>query len=342
MRVLILGGTRFIGWHIASLLKKEGYDVTIFHRGSTPLQELSGIRQILGEKSKLPSFRDEFQRFQPEAVIDCIGCTPSDGARIVEAFRGWVERLVFLSSCDVYRAHAVLHRSTDEPLQTTPLHEGSPLRTNAFPYRKPGADPADWRYDYDKIPIERLLLEEPAFQATVLRLPAVYGPRDYQRRVWEYLRRMDAGRKAIVVSESLSNWRWSRGYVENVAAAVSHVLTHQPGAVDVFNLGDPVVLSQKEWIERIAEVTDWDGKIVVLPDDQLGPPLRLPYNFTQDWSIDASHIRKATGYSDPFTLKESLRRTVEWHRANPPQLSAAEREQYRQEDDAEDQFLSQA
>jgi nucleoside-diphosphate-sugar epimerase len=87
--------------------------------------------------------------------------------------------------------------------------------TNAFPYRNSGANPNDWRYAYDKIPIERLLLEEPAFQATVLRLPAVYGPRDYQGRVWEYLRRMDAGRKAIVVSESLSNWRWSRGYVEN-------------------------------------------------------------------------------------------------------------------------------
>jgi nucleoside-diphosphate-sugar epimerase len=175
-------------------------------------------------------------------------------------------------------------------------HIASTLK-NAFPYRKSGADPDAWRYDYDKIPIERLLLEEPAFRATVLRLPAVYGPRDYQGRVWEYLRWMDAGRKAIVVSESLSNWRWSRGYVENIAAAVSHLLTHQPAAVGVFNLSDPVVLSQREWIERIA---------------------------------------------DPFTLKESLRKTVEWHRANPPQLSAAEQEQYRREDDAEDQVLSRA
>jgi nucleoside-diphosphate-sugar epimerase len=109
----------------------------------------------------------------------------------------------------------------------------------------------------------------------------------------------------------------------------------------VFNLSDPVVLAQKEWIERIAEVTDWDGRIVILPDDQLPPPLRLPYNFAEDWSIDASHIRKATGFSDPFTLKESLRKTIEWHRANPPKLSAEEREQYRQEDDAEGQVLSQ-
>jgi nucleoside-diphosphate-sugar epimerase len=199
MRVLILGGTRFIGWHIASTLKNTGHHVAVFHRGTTPLQELSGIEEILGEKTKLPTFRDEFRLFRPEAVIDCIGYTPSDGARIIETFKGWLERLIFLSSCDVYRAHAVLQRATDEPVQDTPLHEGSSLRTNAFPYRKPGADPDDWRYRYDKIPIEQLLLAEPTFQATGLRLPAVYGPRDHQRRVWEYLRKMDAGRKAIVV-----------------------------------------------------------------------------------------------------------------------------------------------
>jgi nucleoside-diphosphate-sugar epimerase len=342
MRVLILGGTRFIGWHIASTLRREGHRVAVFHRGSMPLVELSGIEEILGDKTKLPDFRDDFRRFRPDAVIVCIGYSPSDGAKIVETFKGWLVRLIFLSSCDVYRAQAVLHRSTDDPLQNTPLHEGSPLRTNAFPYPKPGADPDDWRYDYDKIPIERLLLEELAFQTTVLRLPAVYGPRDYQRRVWEYLRKMDAGRKAIVVSESLSNWRWSRGYVENVAAAVSHALSHQPPAVGVFNLSDPVVLSQQAWIESIAEVAAWDGNIVILPDDQLPPPLRLPYNFAQDWSIDASHFRKTTGFADPFTLKESVRKTVEWQRANPPELSAEEWEQCRQEDDAEDQVLSRA
>ncbi|SRR5258708_39584382 len=37
------------------------------------------------------------------------------------------------------------------------------------------AGPDDWRYNYDKIPIERMLLEEPAFRTAVLRLPAVYG-----------------------------------------------------------------------------------------------------------------------------------------------------------------------
>jgi hypothetical protein len=49
-------------------------------------------------------FRDEFSRFRPEALIDCIGYTLADRSKIVETFEGVLERLVFLSSCDVYRA----------------------------------------------------------------------------------------------------------------------------------------------------------------------------------------------------------------------------------------------
>jgi nucleoside-diphosphate-sugar epimerase len=224
MRVLILGGTRFIGWHTASQLSRNGHDVTVFHRGSVPLRELSSVGEILGDRADLPRFRNTFRNLRPDAVIDCIGYTAADGMNLIETFRGWLDRPVFLSSCDVYRAHAVLLRATTEPLETTPLHEGSALRSNAFPYRNVPDGSDDWRHDYDKIPIERLLLAEPAFQTTVLRLSAIYGPRDYQRRVWEYLRKMDTGREFIVVSESMSNWRWSRAYVENIASAVAHLL----------------------------------------------------------------------------------------------------------------------
>jgi 2'-hydroxyisoflavone reductase len=51
MRLLILGGTRFIGRHIASTLKNDGHRVAVFHRGSTPLRELFGIEEILSEQT---------------------------------------------------------------------------------------------------------------------------------------------------------------------------------------------------------------------------------------------------------------------------------------------------
>ena len=241
MRVLVIGGTRFIGWHIASGLIRTGHSVCVFHRGATPLTGLDGASEILGDKENLSSYRDRFRDFHPEVVIDCIGYTEADGRTLIQTFAGWIPHLIFLSSCDVYRAHAVLHRATDDPVQITPLTEDSPLRTNIYPYRNYASGPEDWQYDYDKIPVERMLVGEPELRTTIFRLPAVYGPRDYRLRVWEYLRKMDAGRKAIVLALTLSNWCWGRGYVKNIAAAICHFLSKDSASSVVFNLGDPVI-----------------------------------------------------------------------------------------------------
>jgi nucleoside-diphosphate-sugar epimerase len=340
MRILIIGGTRFIGWHIASALRRAGHGVCVFHRGSTPLESVDGVSEIRGDKADLPSYRDRFCQFGPDFVIDCIGYTEVDGARLIETFAGVVPRLIFLSSCDVYRAHAVLNRSSNDLLQETPVSEDSPLRTNAFPYRNQASGPEDWRYDYDKIPIERMLVAHPGLKTTVFRLPAVYGPRDYQLRVWEYLRKMEAGRKAILLSESLSNWFWGRGYVENIAAAIGYFVSKEPASSAIYNLSDPIALSQKQWVQRIGQIAGWTGRIVVVSDDQLPDPLKLPYNFAQNWTIDSSRFRHATGFVEPFSLEESLEETIAWHRANPPTVSPEQVDRWQCEDEAEDRWLA--
>ncbi|MBV8098585.1 MAG: NAD-dependent epimerase/dehydratase family protein [Verrucomicrobia bacterium] len=340
MRVLIIGGTRFIGWHIASGLIRAGHSVCVFHRGSTRLEGLDGVSEILGEKENLSSYRDRFRDLHPGVVIDCIGYTETDGRKLIETFAGWIPRLIFLSSCDVYRAHAVLHRATDDPVQATPLTEDSPLRTNVYPYRKYASGPEDWRYDYDKIPVERMLLAQSGLDTTVFRLPAVHGPRDYQLRVWEHLRKMEAGRKVILLSETFSKWLWGRGYVGNIAAAICHFLSKETVSSAVFNLSDPVALSQKEWVEQIAAIAGWTGEILIVPDEFLPDPLRGPYNFAQNWTIDASRFRTATGFTEAFTLEQSITKTIASNRANPPTVSVEQAERWREDDEAEERWLA--
>jgi nucleoside-diphosphate-sugar epimerase len=184
------------------------------------------------------------------------------------------------------------------------------------------------------------LLAQPELRTTIFRLPAVFGPRDYRLRVWEYLRKMEKGRKAIVLALTLSNWCWGRGYVKNIAAAICHFLSKESTASAVFNLGDPVTLSEAHWVEHIAGSAGWKGKIVVVPDDQLPDPLKVPFNAAQDWAIDASRFRSGTGFTEPFTLQESLAETIAWLRQNPPSVSAEQLERWRQDDEAENQWLA--
>jgi nucleoside-diphosphate-sugar epimerase len=80
---------------------------------------------------------------------------------------------------------------------------------------------------------------------------------------------MDVGRKVILLPETFSNWLWGRGYVENIAAAICHFLSKETQSSAVFNLGDPVALSQKEWVEQIAGIAGWTGEILIVPDEQL-------------------------------------------------------------------------
>jgi len=98
---------------------------------------------------------------------------------------------------DVYRSYERLRRLALSAPDITPASEDSPLRQTLFPYRAMAKGPDDPFFHYEKILVERVVNASPDLPATVLRLPAVYGPGDNQHRIFEYLKRMDDGRTAI-------------------------------------------------------------------------------------------------------------------------------------------------
>ncbi len=88
-------------------------------------------------------------------------------------------------------------------------------------------------HDYDKIPIERLVMNGPTIQGTVLRLPAVYGPNDGQHRLFEFLKRMDDQRPAILLDE-----RWRNG-----AGRVAMLKMSPPPSLSPSQISVPLVAS---------------------------------------------------------------------------------------------------
>jgi nucleoside-diphosphate-sugar epimerase len=144
-------------------------------------------------------------------------------------FTGVAKRMVVASSQDVYRSFGLLNKHEDGEMDPSPITENSPLRTKLYPHRgeTPRAedDAQSWLDDYDKIPAERVVLNHPVLSGTILRLPAVYGPHDPQHRMFPYLKRMLDGREAILLDEREARWRWTHGYVENVAHAIILAIT---------------------------------------------------------------------------------------------------------------------
>lgn len=336
MRVLSIGGNGFIGRFATTLLLEAGHEVVVFHRGSTPLDS-SRARELLGRHEDLPLFGAEIARLAPDVVIDFILGSGAHAATLIEALGGHAGRLVVLSSQDVYRATGVLHRLEPGEPDPVPLGEGAPLRTRLHPYPPPVLEALrgifDWvDADYDKIPVERAVLEQTAIPAVVLRLPMVFGPGDPLHRLFPVIKRVDDGRRAILLDERMAAWRATRGYVENVAAAIARAAT-APAARGVYNVGETIA-SELAWTGRVAEATGFTGEIRVLRAAHAPPHLHPPGNTAQHWVADTSRLERELAFAPPVSLDLALERTVAWERAHPPARIDAAQFDYAAEDRA--------
>src|SRR5215469_5829803 len=123
MRVLIVGGTRFIGAATARRLAEIGHDVTVLHRGETPGELPEGIQHLVGERGNLATSREAIQRLAPDVALHTIAMTERDAQEAVDELRGVARRLVVLSSEDVYRAYGRLILTEPGPPDPVPLTE---------------------------------------------------------------------------------------------------------------------------------------------------------------------------------------------------------------------------
>jgi nucleoside-diphosphate-sugar epimerase len=155
MKILIIGGSGFIGPYLVRDLLKEGHTVALFNRGRSSAQTPPSISRIYGDRKDLPSFSEELKRIAPEVVIDTVAFTESDALGAVEAFKDCTPRMVVLSSMDVYLAYDRLRGIPGTPSCAVPLTEESELRTNLYPYRAQAEGEDDFLRDYEKILVER-------------------------------------------------------------------------------------------------------------------------------------------------------------------------------------------
>lgn len=319
MNILVIGGTSgFIGTQAVRKLAAAGQAITVFHRGQTNTNLPPGVNHILGDRQQLADFADEFKRVAPQVVIDMYLRFERDAVAVMQAFRGIAERIVAVSSQDVYRTYGILWRNENTSPNVTPIGEDAPLRSVLYPYRRIANGPDDPKYSYDKIPVERVVMGDPRLPATVLRLPATYGPGDKQHRLFEYLKRMDDGRPFILLGEDEARWSQTHGYVENVADAVALAATNEQAANRIFNVGEETAWSRTEWIRNIGQAVGWGGEVIAMPENLLPEHLRSLTGYKHDLVVDTSRIRKELGYAERVPRNGALLKTIAWERENPP------------------------
>lgn len=332
MKVLIIGGTRFIGPRLARLLIAAGNEVILFHRGQTEADLPASVKHIYGDRRLITTFTSEFRQIAPEVVVDMICYSEREASGVMQAFNGIARRIVVASSMDVYKAYGCLLGLETGPPEPGSLEENAPLRVSRFPYRKQAKSQDDMAYDYEKILVEQVVMSNTGLPGTVLRLPAVYGPGDH--RAFEYLRRMEDGRPRILLDENHARWRWTRGYVDDIAEALVLAVTDDRATNRIYNVGEPNALTEAEWIRSIGRAARWNGDVIPLRKEFMPAHLAAPYNFDHHLQGDTRKIRAELGYSESVSRDEAIMKTVQWERAHPPEQIDPARFDYIAEDAA--------
>ncbi|HKC20761.1 MAG TPA: NAD-dependent epimerase/dehydratase family protein, partial [Candidatus Dormibacteraeota bacterium] len=240
MRIVVLGGTRFIGRATVEELAAAGHELLIVHRGQLEPGDLPPVTHLHCERPELVAHRSELERFGADAVVDFFALTREDAEGALQAIPN-ARRWIVISSMDVYRAFgAVL---VDRETDPVPITEESPVRTDRYPYRGRLAG----RENYDKLDVEDVYLPRGALS---VRLPMVYGEHDYQRREEFILRRVRAGRRQIPFGTG--SWLTCRGYVRDIARAIRLALD-RPTVSGVLNLCEDRTYSVRLWARMILE-----------------------------------------------------------------------------------------
>lgn len=283
MRVLIIGGTGFIGPYVARELCERGGEVTVYHRGEHEAALPASVKHIKSPQAGMPVM--EFAAGEFDVVIHMIAMGEADARAAVQAFTGRAGRLVVPSSGDVYRAYGRFTGLEAGWLEKGLLTEDSPLREVLYPYRKQAKSPDELAHYYEKILVEREVMADPRLPAVVLRLPKVYGPGN------------NADLATVYGYRNHPEWRWTHGYVENVAQAIVLAAGHPAAAGRIYNVGE-------EQTPTVGE------RLQTLPPSNVPTAPESGFDFRQDIAYDSRRIRQELGYVERVGYEEGLRRTM--------------------------------
>jgi nucleoside-diphosphate-sugar epimerase len=297
MRVLLMGGTRFIGRHVCGKLLSHGHKVVCFHRGKSLGAPCTDVEYIKGDRRTRDI--EKLAELKPEYVIDLSGYHPDDIKDIISVIGKGLKRYVFCSTAAVY------DDSIDNPI----------YETDAIKKYMPSKRGEDYSVNYasNKVGCEqdvKKFAKQHGFEYVILRPVIVYGQYDYTERLAYWVRRVRSG-VVKVPGDGMNIVRLV--YAEDLAEAFVTSLTSKNAKNRTYNIADEGIFSLKEIIEAIIKVMGVQAEIKHLSPDEFkarGSMVEsFPLCYPRHAIVDIAASRHDLDYrSTPF--REALKKTI--------------------------------
>jgi 2'-hydroxyisoflavone reductase len=302
VRILVLGGTLFLGRHVVEAALDRGHDVTIFSRGRTNPGLFAGVDHLTGDRDgDLGALEGETW----DAVVDPSGYVPRVVRQSAELLAGAVGHYVFVSSISAYRDFAQPGLDESYPTGELPDDHGEDV---------------DRHYGPLKAASEEVVRDVLGERCAVVRSGLIVGRYDWTNRFGWWVRRVAEGGEVLV--PDAEPWPLQIVHGRDLAEWMLDLAEHRvPGTFNA--TGER--LSMHEALEAMRNVSVSGAELVRVPEDflleqgvepfdELPLWLALPANpdFAGFFDVDVSRAAAAGLRSRP--LSETVSDTLAWER----------------------------
>ncbi|MFI1677417.1 NAD-dependent epimerase/dehydratase family protein [Streptomyces sp. NPDC020607] len=307
MRLLVIGGTWFLGKAIVESALSKGWAVTTFNRGRSG-PDVPGVEAVHGDRTIHEDLLKLTQSGPWDAVVDTSSSElpPRDVLLAAATLQNKVRRWVHISTVSVYEGWPHEPLTDESPLLQCPADADG---TFGFT----GQDGSPTKYGFQKAGGERAVTEVFGDGAVLLRPGVILGPGEYVGRLPWWLER--AKRGGHILAPAPAEQRIQPVDVRDVAAFAMHQAAGSESGG--FNVTHPDGVSFSDFINECLQTTDGDGAPVwvdptVLTQRDVKQWTELPLWRTQAgvWAVSAERALRAGLHCRP--VADTIRDTWAW------------------------------
>ena len=271
MKILVIGGSYFLGPVFIKKALDAGHTLTVFNRGTRPLG-IPGVEEIHGDRTVSSDLDRITGKY--DATVDFCAYEKGDILRVKEALGDRCGRYVFVSTVDVYK------RGTGNL-----LNEEAAFETRDF-----GGEAG--AYILGKAALEKEITD--CGDYCVLRPSVIFGPGNYAPRENIYFRWISAAGQ--ILEPSPSDGFFQSVYVGDVARAVLMACCEESFARRAFNVTPSELITYRDYTEILRKACEKDFEVIyVTPQEAFMQQVPFPFPISREESekYDGSALEKA-------------------------------------------------
>jgi 2'-hydroxyisoflavone reductase len=325
MKILILGGTKFLGRHLIAAALAGGHEVTLFNRGRHSPENFANVEQIHGDRN---GDLDKLDGRAWDAVIDTCGYLPQSVKASAEALKDAANQYVFISSISAYAGYR--NPDFDETAPVAELNEEQAKRAGAIDPKGELTGPVlGEMYGALKVLCEREAEKAMPGRVLQVRSGLIVGSFDPTDRFTYWVMRVAEGDEVLapgtpnrfvqlIDARDLSEW------------IIKMVERNETGIYNV--TGKPFESTMRAMLEEIKNVSASDADFTWVSEDFLNRenvgawsemPLYLPESSEEMKGFLAANVDKALRTGLEFRpFRETIEDTLNWRKTKSDELKA--------------------